>query len=55
MDQIDVPVSAYMLALYPALSQAGGRRPGGTTLRPLSLGLAAPSFWSREAIDRAFT
>ncbi len=55
MDQIDVPVSAYMLALYPALPQAGGRRPAGNTLRALSLGLAAPSFWSRDAIDRAFT
>ena len=53
---ISVPVSAYILSLYP-LSMSGKAQSAtgtGATLRTLALGLAAPSFWSQDEINRAF-
>ena len=56
MSTINVPVQAYILALYPASVQPRGRSAGtsGQQLDSLAQGLAIPSFWSRSEIDSAF-
>ena len=55
MATISVPVSAYMLSLYPlSMSGSAAQPTAGASLRTLALGLAAPSFWSREEINSAF-
>ncbi|SON57854.1 hypothetical protein HDIA_4313 [Hartmannibacter diazotrophicus] len=59
MATISIPICAYILTLYPeATAAAGAGSPapaGGASLRPLALGLATPSFWTEEEINRAFT
>jgi hypothetical protein len=55
MAKISVPVSAYILSLYPlSMSGSAAQPAAGVSLRTLALGLAAPSFWSREEINSAF-
>jgi hypothetical protein len=58
MARIRVGIEAYMLALFPqSLSPAPrpSRTPAGPLqLQALALGLAVPSFWSRQQITQAF-
>jgi hypothetical protein len=55
-NRIRVSVKAYILDLYPQSggAAASGGAARGQTLRPLEIGLALPSFWSREEISQAF-
>jgi hypothetical protein len=53
MSRIAVPVTAYILALFPQSSPS--RRTGsGQALLALSSGLAVPSFWTRAEIRQTF-
>ncbi len=58
MARIQVPVNAYILALFPQSISAPPRAPGApaapSDLEALALGLAVPSFWTRRQITEAF-
>jgi hypothetical protein len=54
MSRITVSIKAYILNLFPNLTGGRGARSTGETLRPLSNGLAVPSFWHRDEIQAAF-
>ena len=57
MTRIQVPVEAYILALYPqsmSSGRASSRVQAGQQLQALASGLAVPSFWTRDQIAHAF-
>ncbi|WP_425615150.1 matrixin family metalloprotease [Anatilimnocola sp. NA78] len=51
---LKVAVQAWILDLYPSSGEKKAEARDNPKLRPLTNGLAIPSFWSKEQIDKTF-